>query len=234
VGTGSRQATREGFESLTPASQRELLQAYIDKLALQWGAAPERLSYLNPAALEWYGPEALPHLTELLSDERPVLGAALLKYLCFEAPARSEARLDNARPSERSWDTMRTCIDRRRADMPRSLAMMDQLLARDLRNLEASDAPALNAFYNFRRDVSYVAALGQDAKEAGRALEAVVAGKDGLSPYLQELVGAALAGPERRAVAVPHTPTRAPALQLAPEPAPASEQSPARRDRAAQ
>jgi hypothetical protein len=234
VGTGSRQATRDGFESLTPASQRELLQAYLDKLALQWGAAPERLSYLNPAALEWYGPEALPHLTELLSDERPVLGAALLKYLCFEAPARSEARLDNARPSERSWDTMRACIDRRRADMPRSLAMMDQLLARDLRNLEASDAPALNAFYNFRRDVSYVAALGQDAKEAGRALEAVVAGKDGLSPYLQELVGAALAGPERRAVAVPHTPTRAPALQLAPEPPPASEQSPARRDRAAQ
>jgi len=230
VGTGSRQATRDGFESLTPASQRELLKTYLDKLALQWGAAPERLSYLNPAALEWYGPEALPHLAELLSDERPVLGAALLKYLCFEATARSEARLDYALRSERLWDAMRACIDRRRADMPRSLAMMDQLLARDLRILESSDARALNAFFDFRRDVFHVAALGPDAKEASRALEAVVAGKDALSPDLQELVGAALARSERRAVAVPHTPSRTPELQLSPErSAPPSERSPAHR-----
>jgi hypothetical protein len=234
VGTGSRQATRDGFESLTPASQRELLKAYLDKLAVQWGAAPGRLSWLTASALEWYGPEALPHLAELLSDERPVLGAALLKYLCFESTARSEARLDYALRSERLWETMRTCIDRRRADLPRSLAMMDQLLARDLRSLEASDARTLNAFFDFRRDVFYVAALGVDAKEAGRTLEAVVAGKDGLSPDLRELVAGALAGTKRRDVAVPDAPSRTPELQLSPDrPAPPSGQSQARRDQSA-
>jgi hypothetical protein len=230
VGTGSRQATRDGFESLTPTSQRRLLQAYFDKLALQWGAAPERLSYLSVATLEWYGPEALPLLAELLSDERPVIGAALLKYLCFEVTARSEARLDYALRSERLWDAMRTCIDGRRADMPRSLAMMDRLLAGDLRILEASDARALNAFFDFRRDVFYAAALGQDAKQAGRALRAVIAGKDGLSPDLQELVAAALAGSERRGASVADAPLRTPELPRSPErSAPPSEQSPHRR-----
>jgi len=213
VGTGSRQATRDGFETLTPASQRELLQAYLDKLALQWGAAPERLSSLTPAALEWYGAEALPHLEELLSDERPVLGAALLKYLCLEVTARSEARLDHALRSERLWDTMRACLDRRRADLPASLAMMDQALAGDLRTLEANDARMLNAFLDFRREVFYVAALGPDAKAARRALEAVVDGKDGLSPDLRELVAAALAGPEQRGVAVADTPPQTPELR---------------------
>jgi hypothetical protein len=203
VGTGSREATREGFESLTPASQRELLKAYLEKRALQWGSAPERLSYLSAGALEWYGPEALAHLAELISDERPVLGAALLKYLCFETVARSEPRPVYSLRSERLWDAMRTCIDRRRAEMPRSLALMDQLLARDLRSLEASDARALNAFFDFRRDALYAAVLGPDAKEAGRALAAVVAGKDGLSPELQELVTAAIAGRDRRTGGVP-------------------------------
>jgi hypothetical protein len=129
---------------------------------------------------------------------------------------------------------MRMCIDRRRADMPRSLAMMDRLLARDLRSLEASDARALNAFFDFRRDVFYVAALSPDAKEASGALEAVVAGKDGLSPDLQELVAAALAGPDRRAVAVPGAAPRMPELQLAPAPSVSPiERTPAERDKPA-
>jgi hypothetical protein len=114
--------------------------------------------------------------------------------------------------------------------MPGSLAMMDRLLAGDLRILEASDARALNAFFDFRRDVFYVAALGRDAKEAGRALRAVVAGKDGLSPDLQELVGAALAGSERRGAAVADAPLRTPELPRSPErSAPPSGQSPAHR-----
>jgi hypothetical protein len=119
---------------------------------------------------------------------------------------------------------MRACLDRRRVALPASLATMDQALAGDLRALEASDARMLNAFLDFRRDVFYVAALGPDAKEARRALEAVVASKDGLSPDLRELVAAALAGPERRGVAVADTPARTPELrrspgQLAPPPA---------------
>lgn len=198
VGTGSRQATREGFEALTAASQRALLKAYLDKRAVEWGSAPDRLSYLSAGALEWYGPEALPHLAGLMSDEQPVLGASLLKYLCFEAVARSEPRMVYSLRSDRALGAMHDCIDRRRADMPRSLALVDQLLAHDLRVLEVSDARALNAFLDFRRDVFYLAVLGPDAKEARRALAAVVAGKDGLSPDLQELVASALAGQERR------------------------------------
>ncbi len=51
VGTGSRQATRDGFESLTPASQVELLKAYLDELALQWGDAPERFLTIAACSL---------------------------------------------------------------------------------------------------------------------------------------------------------------------------------------
>ena len=218
VGTGSRQATREGFESLTPASQRDLLQAYLDKLEVQWSTPPERLSHLSATSLEWFGPQALPHLDEMLSDDRPVTGAAVLKYLCTAGVATNDPPQGNAFRSERYRHAMRSCIDRHRAGMATSIATMDRLLAQDLRDLEASDVRALNAFLDFRTHILYVFALGPDATESGPALTATVAGKDGLAPDLEVLIAAVLAPPDRLSPAAPQIAPRAPDVQLAREP----------------
>jgi hypothetical protein len=52
--------------------------------------------------------------------------------------------------------------------MPRSIEAMDRMLAQDMRVLASSDARALNAFFDFKRDVIYVYALGRDAKASAR------------------------------------------------------------------
>ena len=189
VGTGSRQATREGFVALTPESQRLLIQTYLDKQYRQWGGKIERLSYVSLGALEWYGPDILPHLDALVSDEHPDLGAAVVKYRCFELNLRNGQPFD----SERLVRTMADCIDQQRATLPQSIAAMDRLLAQDLRVLAGSDARALNAFFDFRRHVVYLSALGPDGKESAAALQATVAGKDGLDAGLVSLVASALA-----------------------------------------
>lgn len=129
-----------------------------------------------------------------MSDDKPVLGAGVLKYLCFESPVRSEPRLDASRGWGRLQDAMATCIDRQRAGMPKSIATMDRLLAQDLRGLVTSDARALNAYIDFRMRVAHVIALGPAAKESRVALASAVAGKEGLEPSLRSLVDAALAG----------------------------------------
>ena len=59
------------------------------------------------------------------------------------------------------------------------------------------DARALNAFFDFKRDVIYLHALGPDGKESAAALEATVAGKDGLDASLASLVASALAQHDR-------------------------------------
>jgi hypothetical protein len=89
--------------------------------------------------------------------------------------------------------------------MPASIATVDRLLAQDLRDLEASDARALNAFLDFRIQVLHVFALGPDAKEARAALAATVAGKSGFEPELQALISDAL--------------VRSTQAQISPEPA---------------
>ena len=79
-----------------------------------------------------------------------------------------------------------------------------ELLAQDMRVLASSDARALNAFSDFKRDVIYVYALGRDAKASGAALEETVAGKENaLEPGLAGLVASALTGRDRPAIAVP-------------------------------
>jgi len=188
IGTGSRQATRDGFAALTPDSQRALVQAYLDKQARDAG---DKIPYLG--SLEWYGPDALPYLDALVSDERPELGAAIVKYRCFETTLRSVQPFD----ADRLAPLMATCIDERRAALPRSIAALDQLLADDMRRLKTSDARALNAFFDFKRDVIYVYALGREGKESAVALEEVVEGKDGLDPGLASLVQAALVQRDR-------------------------------------
>jgi hypothetical protein len=203
VGSGSRLATREGFESLTPASQLDLLKAYLYKMELQWGAAPARLSHLNAPALEWYGPQALPQLAGLLSDDRPVQGAALLKHLCADEAATSGAQQGNLPGTEPYAYSMKRCLDRYRGELPGSVSAMDRLLAQDLRDLEASSVQALNALLDFRKHVSYVIALGPDAREAGPALEALVNNKDGFSPDLQALIAEALRRPDGSTPAIP-------------------------------
>jgi hypothetical protein len=87
---------------------------------------------------------------------------------------------------------MTMCLDRHREQMPGSLALMDHLLAQDLRDQQASSVQALNAFLDFRRQVIYVIALGPDAREAGAALRALVANRDGFSGELQRLIAEAL------------------------------------------
>ena len=218
VGTGGRQATRDGFVSLTPASQRDLLQAYLDKLELQWSTPPERLSHLNATSLEWYGPQALPHLDEMLSDERPVVGAAVLKWLCTEEAAANDVQQGNRFRSAPYRYAMRSCVDRHRDGKANVIATMDRLLAQDMRDLAASDAGALNAFIDFREYILYVFALGQDAKEAGPALTATVAGKEGLAPDLEVLMAAVLAPPDRLSPAAPQIAPPAPDVQRAREP----------------
>lgn len=205
VGAGSRQATREGFESLTPASQRDLLAAYLDKQEKQWSSASTRLSHLNAASLEWYGPQALPLLAAMMSDERPLVGAALLKYLCAHVAATRDGATGSSFGSAHYRQALRACFDSYRAGMPASIATVDRLLAQDLRDLEASDARALNAFLDFRIQVLHVFALGPDAKEARAALAATIAGKPGFEPELQALISDAL--------------VRSTQAQISPEPA---------------
>jgi hypothetical protein len=85
--------------------------------------------------------------------------------------------------------------------MPRSLEALDRMLAQDMRVLASSNARALNAFFDFKRDVIYVYALGRDANASGAALEETVAGKEAaLEPGLAELVASALAGRDRPAI----------------------------------
>ena len=188
IGTGSGQQTREGFLTLTPESQRALVQAYLDKQAKEWGRPPEKLSQAYLGKLAWYGPDALPHVDALATDERPELGAAILKYRCFEVnlPGMSPDGEAEAR-------AMAACIDERRAAMPRSLAVLDRLLANELRTIANMDVRGLNAFFDFRRDVMYAIALGPDGKESAAALDEVTAGKAGLDPRLAQLVARALA-----------------------------------------
>lgn len=200
VGTGSRQATREGFVKLTPESQRVLVQAYIEKRARQWSGKVERLAHANLPAMEWYGPDAIPHIEALMSDDRPEVGAALVKYVFFDVPLRAEPSFD----AQRLAQAMGACVDGKRGSMPRSLETMDRMLAQDMRVLASSDARALNAFLDFKRDVIYVHALGRDAKASAAALEATVAGKENaLEPGLADLVASALTGRDRPAIAVP-------------------------------
>lgn len=188
IGTGSGQQTREGFLTLTPESQRVLVEAYLDKQVQEWGRPPEKLAQAYLGKLEWYGPDALPHVDALATDERPDLGAAILKYRCLEVnlPAMSP-------DGEVAARAMAACIDERRAAMPRSLAALDRLLANELRTNANMDARALNAFFDFRRDVIYAIALGPDGKESVDALAEVTAGKPGLDPRLAGLVARALA-----------------------------------------
>lgn len=195
IGTGSRQQTREAFVTLTPQSQRALVQAYLDKTSRAWRSPLERLSQAQLASLEWYGPDALPHLDAIASDAQPDLGAAILKFRCFLAP---EARNGDDQDAMR---TIASCLDARRASMPQSLATLDRLLAADLRPLARMDARALNAYQDFRYDAIYVAALGPDAAQSAAALQEVVEGKAGLDRRLTDLVAAVQ--PPR-----PSTPTR--------------------------
>jgi hypothetical protein len=131
-----------------------------------------------------------------MSDERPEVGAALVKYVCFEVPLRAETTFDAQRLSQ----AMSACVDSKRASMPRSIEAMDRMLAQDMRVLASSDARSLNAFFDFKRDVIYVYALGSDAKSSGAALEETVAGKvNALEPGLAGLVASALTGRDRPA-----------------------------------
>jgi hypothetical protein len=188
IGTGSRQATRDGFAVLTPESQRMLVQAYLDKQARDFG---DKIPYLG--SFEWYGPDAVPYLDALVSDERPELGAAIIKYRCFETNLRSVQPFD----PDRLAPLMATCIDERRAALPRSMAALDQLLADNMRRAKTSNARALNAFFDFKRDVIYVYALGREGKESAAALEEAVEGKEGLDPGLASLIQAALVQRDR-------------------------------------
>jgi hypothetical protein len=55
----------------------------------------------------------------------------------------------------------------------------------------------LNAFFDFKRDVIYVYALGREGKESAAALEEAVEGKEGLDPGLASLIQAALVQRDR-------------------------------------
>ena len=123
-------------------------------------AAGFKMPYLG--SLEWYGPEVEPYLDALVSDERPELGAAIVKYRCFETNLRSVQPFD----PDRLAPLMATCIDERRAALPRSIAALDQWLADEMRRHKTSDARALNAFFDFKRDVIYVYALGREGRES--------------------------------------------------------------------
>ncbi len=192
VGVGSRTATLEGFEALTPDSRREILKAYLRKMDAQWERQPPtHLSYLNPTALEWYGPEAIPVLHEMLSDEVPTVGAALLKYLCAQEATIAKPQDTNALSYRPYRYALQYCYDQRRAALPKSVALMDRLLARNLNDHVSSDVRALNAFGDFRDYILHVIALGPDARESGAALKAVIANKDGLELNLQELIAEA-------------------------------------------
>jgi hypothetical protein len=131
------------------------------------------------------------HVDALVSDERPDLGAAILKYRCFEADLHGASWLD----VDGAPRIMAACIDERRPTMPRSIATLDRLLAQQVRTLSGMDARALNAFLDFRRDAAYVYALGPDNGESAAALADVVAGKEGIDPDLAAIVAAAI---ERR------------------------------------
>jgi hypothetical protein len=128
-----------------------------------------------------------------VSDERPGLGAAIVKYRCFETNLRSVQPFD----PDRLAPLMATCIDERRAALPRSIAALDQWLADEMRRHKTSDARALNAFFDFKRDVIYVYALGREGRESAAALEDAVEGKDGLEPRLASLIQAALVQRDR-------------------------------------
>jgi hypothetical protein len=193
VGTGSRDATRAGFVTLTAESQRRLVQAYLDKQAGSWPRPLEQLSHASFGALEWYGPEALPHVEALLGDERPEVGAALIKYLCFESPLRMRRGMEDIEIARE----MTACMDRLRARVPRSIEAFDRLLAGNLRTLANMDGRSLDAYLDFRRDVVFVYALGKDGRASGVALDETVAGKE-LSPRLDAMVAAALSSAQRR------------------------------------
>lgn len=195
VGTGSRKQTREAFATLTPDSQRALVRAYLERREREWGVRLEKLSQAYLGSLEWYGPDALEHVDALVSDERPNLGAAILKYRCFEADLHGASWLD----VEGAPRLMGACVDARRAAMPRSIATLDRLLAQELRTLAGMDAGALNAFLDFRRDAAYVYALGPDNGVSAAALADVVTGKEGIDPDLAAIVAAAIARRDRPA-----------------------------------
>ena len=195
VGTGSRKQTREAFATLTPDSQRALVRAYLERREREWGGRLEKLSQAYLGSLEWYGPDALAHVDALVSDERPDLGAAILKYRCFEADLHGASWLD----VDGAPRLMGACVDARRAAMPRSIATLDRLLAQELRTLAGMDARALNAFLDFRRDAAYVYALGPDNGVSAAALADVVAGKEDIDPDLAAIVAAAIARRDRPA-----------------------------------
>ena len=192
IGTGSGSAQREGFESLTPASQREFLGAYLGKVEKQWNATtgPARFSELT-LALHWYGTQALPHLTSLMSDEHPRPTAAVLKYLCtHQGVIDPQQALTYLSPAHQ--ELIKGCFDQHRVALPKSYAMLDHLLARDFSDLITSDTRALNAFGNFSEYVAAAVALGPSAREARTALRQTVANKDGFEPKLQALLDQAL------------------------------------------
>ncbi len=195
VGTGSRQQTREAFATLTPDSQRALVRAYLERREREWGGRLEKLSQAYLGSLEWYGPGALAYVDALASDDRPELGAAILKYRCLEANLQGASLRDIDGASR----LMGACIDARRAAMPRSIATLDRLLAQELRTLAGMNAGALNAFLDFRRDAAYVYALGPDNGVSAAALADVVAGKEGIDPDLAAIVAAAIARRDRPA-----------------------------------
>jgi hypothetical protein len=60
-----------------------------------------------------------------------------------------------------------------------------------------SNARALNAYFDFKRDVIYVHALGTDGKESAPALKEIAQGKEGLDANLASLVASALAQRDR-------------------------------------
>jgi hypothetical protein len=196
VGSGSREQTREGFATLTPQSQRVLVEAYLDKQSKDWPGKLTHRSHANLPLLEWYGPQVQSHLDALIADDPPELGAALVKYMCFDSPLRDIPSGD----ADRLAQAMAACIDQRRADLPNTIALMDRLLAADLRGLANMNARALDAFWNFRLEVLEVYALGADAKEAGTALDEVAGGKEGLDPNLARLVQSALVQRDRPAI----------------------------------
>ena len=103
------------------------MQAYLDRRSREWDGRLETLAQAHLGALEWYGPDVLAHVDALASDERPELGAAILKYRCLEAKLHGASWLD----VDGAPRIMAACIDDRRAVMPRSIATLDQLLARD-------------------------------------------------------------------------------------------------------
>ncbi len=116
----------------------------------------------------------------LASDDRPELGAAILKYRCLEANLQGASLRDIDGASR----LMGACIDARRAAMPRSIATLDRLLAQELRTLAGMNAGALNAFLDFRRDTAYVYALGPDNGVSAAALADVVAHRKSIDPDL--------------------------------------------------